>query len=251
MRKVWTLCVAALLTSGCKSGEEPVRGANQGLPSSATYSPAPEKPRLVDTPPLDLRRDPLLVLERYGKDDTEEPERDLSQELQTAVGVPTDCVRDFEASRPTTIRINVSGIVRPTGMVIQPTAYGSGLSNVARECIEQRVGNVVLKALDATVSETVSTVIEIEYEPPVVVEAVPGVPQPVLRDVRAPLPKRPTIPLGQGKAISGWPTKEWISGGFDGGIPIESPTSKKITGPKPRAIDGYEVDENAQSWSDR
>lgn len=242
--------LAVLLMSGCKSGEEPVRGSNQGVPPAATYAPAPEKPdEPLETPSLDLRNNPQLVLERYGKEETEEPERDLGEELKAAVGVPTDCIRDFSASRPTTIRINVSGIVRPTGMIIQPLAYGSGLSNQARQCVERRVGMVVLKALDDTVSESVSTVIEVEYEPPVVVEAEPGVPEPVLKNVRAPLPKRREV-APSGKPIQD-PTSKQITGGFDGGRPIEGGKSKKIAGPKPRAIDGYDVDENAQDWSNR
>lgn len=252
MSKVWTVGLAALLWWGCQSGEEPVRGSNRGLQPAATYSPAPKNGDAdVETPSLDLRYQPELVLERFGTGEEVEAERDLSEELKNAVGVPSDCVRDFQSSRPTTIRISVSAIVRPTGMIIQPTVYGSGLSNAARQCVQRRVGVVVLKPLDDTVSESVSTVIEIEYEPPVVVEADPGVPEPVLRNVREPLPKRPSIPLGKGEPISGWPTKKWISGGFDGGRPIQKPTSRKIEGPKPRAIDGYEVDENAQEWSDR
>jgi hypothetical protein len=93
----------------------------------------------------------------------------------------------------------------------------------------------------------VSTVIEMEYEPPVIVEAEPGVPEPRLRNVREPLPKRPEV-APSGKPISGYPTEKWISGGFDGGRPIQEPTSRKIKGPKPKPIDGYDVDENAQDW---
>jgi len=174
----------------------------------------------------------------------EEPERDLGAELKLALGTPSDCVRDFAAASPTTIRISVGGIVRPTGMIIQPTAYGSGLSAAALGCIRQRVGTVVLKPLDDTVSSRAATVIEIKYEPPVVIESDPGVPEPQLRNVKEPLPKRPDIPPS-GKPIEGG-TDRPIEGGT--AKDPTGPKGKPISGPKPRAIDGYEVDENAQEW---
>jgi len=174
----------------------------------------------------------------------EEPERDLGAELQAALGTPIDCVQDFAAASPTTIRVSVGGIVRPTGMIIEPTAYGSGLSAAALGCIRQRIGTVVLKPLDDTVSSRAAAVIEIKYEPPVVVQSDPGVPEPHLRNVKQPLPKRPDIPPS-GKPIQGG-TDRPIQGGTE--RPIEGGTTKKISGPKPRPIDGYEVDENAQEW---
>jgi len=178
----------------------------------------------------------------------EEPERDLAAELKAAVGTPMDCVRDFEASGPTTIQIHVSAIVRLTGMIIEPSAYGSGLSEKARKCIEDRVGRVMLKPLDDEVSESISTIIEIEYEPPVVVEVDPSVPVPHLEDVVHPLPKKESLPRGQGTPIEKMPYRP-ISGGAET-EPIDAPRGqRRIKGPKPRAIDGYEVDENAQDWN--
>jgi hypothetical protein len=237
--------MAALLVLGCESGEEPIRGANQGF-ESIVYEPEPKPPReAVEAP----RPEPPVDLSKLTEKTEEEAKRDLDAELKAAVGMPIDCVRDFTAPRPTKIRVSITATVRPTGMVITPAAYGAGLSAAARDCIQRRVGAVVLQPLDDPISERVSTIIDIDYTPEVVVESESGVPEPRLRDVKEPLPKRPMIPL-DGKIISGWPTKNWISGGFDGGIPIQKPTSKKVQGPKPRAIDGYEVDENAQKWTD-
>jgi hypothetical protein len=244
MMRAWVTCAVALMVLGCQSREEPVRGAHRGIEPNPVEQPESRPPaRLVDTPKLERRASRRIVV---GTTE-EEPERDLGAELNAKLGTPSDCVRDFSASSPTTIRISVSGIVRPTGMIIQPNAYGSALSGAALQCIEKRVGLVVLKPLDDTVSQTASTVIEIKYQPPVIVESDPGVPEPHLKDVRDSLPKRPHLPPS-GKRIDGWPTSDWISGGFDGGRPIQKPTSKKIKGPKPRAIDGYDVDENAQDW---
>ncbi len=233
-----------LLVVGCQSGEVPVRGVRRGVAPVRTQSQAkpPPWPREVPRPEREV---PDLPSE---PDET--PERDLEAELSAAVGIPIDCVRDFSAPRPTKIRVNVSATVRPTGMIIMPSAYASGISITARECIERRVGTVVLAALDEPVSQSVSTLIEIDYEPPVILEADPGVPEPHLKNVRASLPKYPMIPL-DAKFIDGWPTSHWISGGWDGGVPIQKPTSKRVHGPKPRPIDGYEVLENAEVWTDQ
>jgi hypothetical protein len=244
MIRAWTTCVAAVLVLGCQSGEEPVRGARVGFEPPVAYpEPVPSEPERP-FPPLTPDPPTQDVLQIEATE--EEPERDLDAELKAALGIPTDCVRDFVASAPTTIRISVTGIVRPTGMIIEPSAYGSGVSGAALDCVRQRVGMVVLESLDDTVSSTASAVIEIKYEPPIIVESDPGVPEPKLRNVRAPLPKRPDIPPS-GKRIQE-PTSKPIEGGEKTERPIEGPEPKKISGPKPRAIDGYELDENAQDW---
>jgi len=177
-----------------------------------------------------------------------EPERDLAAELKAAVGTPIDCVRDFESSSPTTIRISVSAIIRLTGMIIEPSVYGAGLSESARKCIEDRVRNVVLQPFDDAVSKTVSTVIEINYRPPVIVEVDPRVPEPNLPDVVHPLPKKESLPRGQGTPIEKTPYRP-ISGGAETEPIQPQRDQRRIKGPKPRAIDGYEVDENAQDWN--
>ena len=241
--RAWVTCAVALLVLGCQSGEEPVRGANRGIEPPPVQKPVPKPPRLLaDTPEFELRGEELIVVGPTEK----EAERDLGAELNAKLGIPSDCVRDFTAPKATTIRISVSGIVRPTGMIIQPSAYASGLSGAALQCIENRVGVVVLKPLDDTVSKTASTTIEIKYEPPVIVESDPGVPEPHPKNVVQALPKRPEV-APSGKPIQE-PTSKPIAGGEKTERPIEGGTAKKISGPKPRAIDGYEVDENAQEW---
>ena len=232
---------AALVVAGCQTGEVPQRGAQPEAPKITYATPEPASERRIDVPRPEREVDvPTLG----GNKEVEA--RDLGEELEEAVGVPLDCVRDYQANSPTKIRVSVSATVRPTGMVITPSVYGYGLSAEARKCIEERVSLVVLPPLDKTVSETVSTIVEIDYEPPVIVEADPGTPEPVLRNTREPLPKRPEV-APSGRPIQE-PTSRPISGGFDGGRPIQEPTSKKVRGPKPRPIDGYTVDENAQDW---
>jgi hypothetical protein len=240
MIRAWATCVAAILVMGCQSGEESVRGVQPDFEPSPVRQPPPGPPKEPIEAPTPKPPAPEIAIETTE----EEPERDLSAELKAALGTPSGCVRDFAAANPTTIRISIGGIVRPTGMIIEPTAYGTGLSAAALACIRQRVGTVVLKPLDDTVSSKVATVIEIKYEPPVVVESDPGVPEPHLRNVKQPLPKRPDIPP------SGKPIQEPTSKPIQGGHAKEptGPAGVPITGPKPRAIDGYEVDENAQEW---
>lgn len=245
MIRAWTVCGAVTLALGCQSGEEPVRGVQRGLGTSAYQPPIEQSSEPVEIPDFEPRELERIMV---GTAAEETVKRDLGSELAAALGSPTDCIRDFVAGGPTTIRVSVGAIVRPTGMCIEPTAYGSGLSAAALECIRKRIGTVMLNPLDDTEqSEKVSTVVTLEYQPTVIIESDPGVPEPMLRNVREPLPKRPDIPPS-GKPITGWPTKKWVTGGFDGGRPIQEPTSKKVKGPKPRPIDGYEVDENAQEW---
>lgn len=242
MNRLSAWCLAAFMVVGCESGEEPRRGAQPYPP--VRHETTVRQPSTAINPP---RPEPRVEVPTLQTVRQKEPERNLGDELKQALGMPLDCVRDFVADRPTKIRASVSATVRPTGMVITPSVYGSGLSAAARACLEQRVSLVVLRPLDKTVSETVATVIEIDYEPPVIVESAPATPEPVLRNVREPLPKRPEV-APSGRPIQD-PTSRWISGGFDGGRPIQEPKSKKIAGPKPRPIDGYDVDENAQDWT--
>ena len=173
------------------------------------------------------------------------PARDLAAELNAAVGVPSECLVDLTRATPTTIRVSVSALVRPSGAIIQPTASGTGLSRQAEQCVARRVDAVVLKPLDGDASQRVSTVIEIPYEPPrEVVGTKVGAPDPELRNVREPLPPR------REAAPSGRPIQEPTSRPIQepSSRPIQEPSSRKPRGPKPRPIDGWDVDESAKDW---
>jgi hypothetical protein len=240
MSRVMLSCLAVLLVAGCESQFESPRGAFE-IPKPTFEAAPPTNVRpIIDTPDPAIIDSPELVQE----EPTEKPEeRDLAAELQRAIGSPTDCLLDFESSTPTKVQIPISAIVRPTGMVIQPTVGGAALSANARQCIEQRVAFVKLQPLDEPLSQSVSTFVVIDYTPPVIVES-DTAPDPDLRNVKDPLPKRVEV------APSGVPIQEPTS------RPVTEPTSKDpsgpsgkpVKGPKPRAIDGYEVDENAQQW---
>jgi len=244
MRRAWTIAALVTLSSGCQSGEEPVRGAHRGVNPPLTYQAHAKRPEPRVEIPEPEPRQPQTVVVRTLQ---ETAERDLGAELRAALGTPIDCLRDFDAPNPTTIRINVSAIVRPTGVCIDPSAYGAGVSTAALDCIKRRIGALALRPLeDSAVSETASAVIEIQYEPPVIIETAPGTPEPELKNVRDPLPTPESLPL------SGTPIQESPGNPPKGGEAnqrdIDDPEPRYPRGPKPRTTDGYEVDDNVEVW---
>ncbi len=230
------------LLAGCHSGKEPPRGAFAESPGAS--APVAEAPRrgFVNTPlPPDMPWG-ATELELDGST-ADEPKRDLGAELNAAIGSPVDCLRDFESESATTIRIPVSATVRPTGRVMEPSVSGVGLSINARDCVANRIATVNLAPLEGDASEKISTVLEAVYEPPVVIRSEAEA-EADLRNVRDPLPKRVEV------APSGIPIDPPTSREIAGPKPRDpnGPQGKPVVGPKPRAIDGYQVDENAQRW---
>ena len=146
---------------------------------------------------------------------------------------------EFSAAK----KLSVGGTTEP-----RYRRTSSGWSWTASENEQKMIPRSFSVALNVvateTESKTASTVIEINYEPAVIIESDPGVPEPKLKNVVEPLPKRPEV------APSGKPIQAPTSKPIEGGTP-KDPTGPKgvpIKGPKPRPIDGYEVDENAQEW---
>lgn len=164
-----------------------------------------------------------------------EPPRDLAAELSAAIGSPADCLRDYQPASATTIRVSLSAVVRASGMVIEPSASGGGLSANDLRCVEQRAGDVALSPLSGAASERVTTLVDIDYQPPRVEEYDVGVPTPKLKDVVQPLPKKKPI-APSGRPIEG-PAPDRIDG--PSGIPIDGPKGVPIKGPKPKPIEGY------------
>jgi len=132
-----------------------------------------------------------------------------------------------------TIRVDISAVVRPTGMIIEPSASGRGLSINDRQCIERRVGAVTLEPLAGQSSKPVFTYVDIQYQPPAVetYDVAPPPPQP--DDVVQPLPKKKPI-APSGVPIEG-PAADPIEG--PSGEPIEGPKGVPIEGPKPVPIE--------------
>ena len=235
------LPLVILLAVGCKSREESARGAFQ-TPKPVFEPEVPSNLRpVIDTPDPAIIGSPELLEEQPPE---KSDKRDLAAELQSAIGTPTYCLTDFEADTPTKIQIPISATVRPTGMVIEPTVGGVGLSAKERECIEQRISFVKLQPLDKAFSEAVSAFLEFDYTPPVIVESDTPAPDPDLKNVKGPMPKLPEL------APSGIPIDDPFRGWLEGGNVKhpDGPKPRKVRGPKPRPIDGYEVDENAQDW---
>jgi hypothetical protein len=225
------LCALSLTVFGCSRSEEP---------------PAPVQ--AVDTAPTDPAAraarpktvDEAVELYAAGEYDPTEPEadappdqrRDLATELLEALGNPADCLKDYRPSSPTTMRIRIAAVVRPSGLIIEPQARARGLSENDRRCIEERMGAVTLKPLEGSMSQIVATLLEIEYEPPAVESYDVAPPPPPPNDVVQALPKkRPIAPSGV--PIEG-PEADPIEG--PSGQPIEGPEAKPIEGPKPVPI---------------
>ena len=237
----------AIEEASAEPAEPPPSNEAMDLPpsSAATESPVDAVVDGADT-------ENLLPMERSDEapvaelQDTATAPRDLAAELRGAVGKPNDCLQDFERASPTTIQVTLSALVRSSGALTQVTAAAHGLSPQARQCIARQAEAVTLQPLAAESSQRISTVIEIEYVPPSAtargVQA--GAPDPQLRNVREPLPKRPEV------APSGRPIQDPTSRPIQDpkARPIQEPSSRKVRGPQPRPIDGWDVDENAKEW---
>lgn len=232
-----------VVATGCESGEEPVRGANKGIEPKLSWQRSPATPeREMEIPTPEPRQPQTIVVGTREQ----KAERDLGAELRAALGTPSDCLRDFRSSNPTTIRIHVGATVRPTGRCINSSAYGVGVSTSALDCIKRRVDDLALRPLeDTTISETASATIEFEYKPSVTIDIAPGPPEPNLRGVRDPLPTPPGLPL------TGIPIQDSIGRPPEGGSAtedVQNPEARDPRGPKPLPTDGYEIDDNVEVW---
>lgn len=254
MKSVFALSVFVLLLCGCENRTE---HGEQSTPAAARPLPADQAPVEPEEPGATQDRSPDPEATQDPAEDPEathgpaeglaQPPRDLAAELQAAVGSPLDCLQDYQPGAATVIRVGISAIVRPSGLIIEPNASGRGLSANDRRCIEQRVGDVVLRALDTQASQPVSTYFDLNYQPPAVAEYDVGVPTPKLKDVVEPLPKKETIPP------SGIPIDKAPSDPIDKAPsdPIDGPRGIPIEGPRPKPIDGYEeIRPESERWTD-
>lgn len=225
MRLPLLLLLLAMLVAGCRSKSESVRG----VPPEQQLLPPPSQPPAQTADAAENLGEVPLPQEQApsrAEPEEEKPERDLGEELKLAVGSPASCLSDFRASQPTSISILLTATVRPTGMIIQPTASGAGISAAATKCIQTLAGAVRLAPLDTQQSERVSTTLLVNVEPVEVVAEQRPVEPAAARDVVQPEPKKPTIP----------PSGEPIEG--PRGQPIDGPQGQPIQGPSGVPIDG-------------
>ncbi len=266
MMRIFACWGAAMLVAGCRNAEAPSQDAQLDSANEAR-SEGSQMP--IETPALEWRdqeRAPaenLAVVEdpvapsaadiaaaaespaaAANAQQDESTQRDLAAELNAALGIPDDCLQDFQAAGPRTIQVQVSATVRPSGVIISPSASGVGLSSRERQCIAARVGAISLRPLDEDVSRRVSTEIAIAYRPPAVAVPSSGVPEPQLRNVRDPLPQGPDI------APSGRPIEDRAGRPIPepNARPIQDRSSRDTRSRKPRAIDGHEIDDGAEEW---
>lgn len=215
-----------------ESGQDSARPAVPSAPAdSEAQAPATPEAQAVAEPEAQAAAEPAAA----ARPEPAQPARDLGAELSAAVGSPADCIQDYRPAAARTIRIDISAVVRPTGMIIEPSVSAAGLSVRDRDCVARRVGNVALTPLGGERSEKVSTYVEVQYQPPAVEEADVGAPDPKLKDVVKSLPKKTPI------APSGVPIEGGNADPIEGpsGVPIEGPKGVPIEGPKPKPIDGY------------
>lgn len=231
-------CVLFLTAVGCQGEQRPAEPADvveappteamdpADLPSTGDKAPKPQAATQAPT-------QAATQAEASKPDAPATPPRNLATELREAVGSPADCIKDYRPSSAMTIRVNISAVVRPTGMIIEPSASGRGLSTNDRRCIEHRVGAVTLEPLAGQSSKPVFTYVDIQYQPPVVetYDVAPPPPQP--DDVVQPLPKKKPI-APSGVPIEG-PAPDPIEG--PSGEPIQGPEGVPIEGPKPVPIE--------------
>ena len=249
MPRLLASCAMILLVWGCKGQGEPVQPSNvvEALPPDTAEAAAQTVAAgEVVEPEADLEAATTGEPSEQAQAEPAKPTRDLAAELRAAVGTPADCLQDYRPSAAMTIRIDISAIVRPTGMIIEPKASGRGLSANDRRCVERRVGAVTLEQLRGEASERVSTYVEIHYQPPVIEHSAVGEPTPESKDVVHPLPK--TTPIApSGVPIEG-PAADPIEG--PSGVPIEGPRGVPIEGSEPEPNEGGQVDEDAERWTD-
>lgn len=173
------------------------------------------------------------------------PTRDLAQELTVAVGNVQECIREDAFAR-SDFEVSATALVLPSGTVTQPAVRGRGLSQAERHCIGARVRAAELQPLDDSTSQRITTSIRVDLtapEPTVSGYRV-GPDDPVLRNVRDPLPKRPEV------APSGRPIQEPTSRPVQEPTsrPIQEPNSRRVRGPQPRPIDRWDVDQSSKDW---
>lgn len=220
-------CGLLVIALGCKGRPDPPHPSD-----TVAETPPADRPDAVDQPPESQTAE--VPAAEAPSEPTEAPElpppppRDLAAELREAVGSPADCMKDYRPASATTVQIRIRAVVRPTGMVIEPSASGAGLSMNDRRCIEERVGAVLLEPLGGTSSETVTTYVAIRYEPPTVEEYDVAPPPPPPDDVVQALPKKEPI-APSGVPIEG-PKADPIEG--PDGVPIDGPGAVPIEGPE-------------------
>ncbi|MFW2386715.1 MAG: hypothetical protein ACN4G0_00140 [Polyangiales bacterium] len=247
MTRALVLCASLVLALACKPRDEPSappapsavaepaspdNAEPPALRTGSATDPIVEKPAdpVAEKPADPVAAEPAKLLE--PEPTPAPPPRDLAAELRAAVRSPADCLRDYQPASAKLIRVEIRAVVRPTGMVIEPSASGGGLSANDLRCLEQRAGDVVLSPLTDTVSAHVSTFVDIQYEPPTVEEY----------DVGGALPKRknvvPSLPKKEPIAPSGKPLEGPEADPIDGpsGVPIEGPRGVPIEGPQAKPI---------------
>lgn len=155
VRASWVLllCTLALACKRETFANEPVR--QRGVappitlqPQAAATKPEPYSPQLV---PLRVDEAPeqeepaapenTLPVAQAAPEAAEEPERNLSQELERMIGSPVDCIAPRPAAgAPSELRLSLSASVMPSGAVGRgEVSASSQLTKPELDCVRARI----------------------------------------------------------------------------------------------------------------
>ena len=227
-------CCLVVLALGCKD-EQPAADSTDPVEKQAEDVAAPDE---VEAPPaaaavVGEAAEPSAPGETQPSKSSAPavalpPPRDLEGEIREALGSPRDCIEDYQPVSAKTIRVSITAVVRPTGMIIEPDASAAGLSMNDVRCIEERLGAIILAPLAGQASEHIATSVDIEYEPPAVEAYRVAAPPHESDTVVHSLPKKKPI-APSGVPIDG-PAADPIEG--PDGVPIDGPDAVEFSGPK-------------------
>jgi len=180
MHRWWTALLGSALSLGlgaCGDSEQalPPRPDFHRAPPTAPPEAAHHTKEVFHRPAPDLRerpsgRDnpgPLRVTEtRELPSMNEQPRRDLSAELRTALGDPSSCIPAGAANLPQHATLSVTAYVSITGMVTRATASAPGFPAQTATCMARRAESVHLRGPVPDAPRAVSASLELRALPP-------------------------------------------------------------------------------------
>lgn len=97
---------------------------------------------------------------------TAEPVRNLSEELVGLVGAPNACFSKRTAGAGTTLSLQVTAAVTPTGMITRADVTGGGLSAEEADCVKARVIRARFRSPVENAPLSVQATIELREQAP-------------------------------------------------------------------------------------
>jgi hypothetical protein len=188
MRRIAQSAIALIalmaLASGCFANDSARSAPPPGIPNQMQVqaAPAPVKGKSGENP-WASRREPSLRARPSSAAvaTTADPtatqgaatapvapkERDLSDELRGMIGNPGACLTQHTAGTgPSTLRLDVTAMVMPSGLITRATVRGAGLGPQESTCLEASVIRGRLRGPVEGAPRNVQTTIELHEQPP-------------------------------------------------------------------------------------